>query len=691
MRVLTEDVNLLYTKIMAKKKSDKIEEFDGMLDKIKSLMALDQISKTVNDVDSVMSGLFGKDELTVREDASKDGINPTGVGGGIVLDMHMDTLSREYATAFGKNNKQDVMPVFSALRRYLGRRIIAFADGGDHECEMDLMTGVTKGGQTVKKDQMMKILGMMAGHVSNVKNIMDVSFPEMKEVWREMILNDKISAGKIMEICGIDPVICYSDGWNTTVLPDPLLLAANVEIVRKGYYSWYDRKKIKPEEVFFSLSSKIRKQASALFFPDLSPEDFCVKELPEDSRLTLQNFEPEIHSDLNYLFGLSLCGTISPDKETLAAQKIKSLERDFKTDEFCFLIDPSQGYFERKQMLLVAYNQMLSSKTGAQVDIKKFVRYVIDTFPSSVTGTGFQIFFPKYKGFTKTWAYGTGADGIVSGICNVLKKIPEYQWFDLSKFMECYCAMSVKGASASMQLFSFYNLSKSKLADRETGKGINVDDQWNTVTKPFIWAYLAMLCGCGVLEFAIERVSDDSPLGRAVYMRVTPLGRYALGVAVKYASADADSLSDMFELDDNNFIVLLTKGSPYKAFLDKIGESAGPYRYRISPRSIVASCSTRSEVIDKVDAFETIFHTTDNKRWTEMLDQAEKRSCCVENDLCEYSLYKLDPGVDGLLDFIAHNKEISRHVIKAEKCHLLVESAFLLQFKTILHEAGFLL
>lgn len=528
-----------------------------------------------------------------------------------------------------------------------------------------------------------------------------VAFAEMdegiKRVWHALITRLSVSYEEVCQLLGRELTVAVCTDWSHTVVPEVWLCISGITL-GVAYNSFAN---VKFNKINFFLPQTQRRMAADAFFGKSSVNLEKLKELPAGNGLKVENFESYISTDLAFLQGLYDSGALIGKTDNITPAKFASVSKKLASPGF---VREGGRNAKRHRLLIQAYvsfmlyvrnsrgNTVVNSK-----DSRRFAKFLLTTFPGMIEGPVFQSLLPEYKGFTRSWSSNSRASQIVEVILTMLKTLYG-SWGDLSHFEMCYLCNDKGGgfSSAFLGLFSSEAMSRNTMKYQDGTDvllGSRRLNMWNDFTRPFALNFLKLLCAAGMLQMAVDPdAPEDDPLEGMRYIKLTPLGLYALGMSMEYQSHVIDSSPhSAFEPDENAPIVTVSKpGSPYVAFLEKVGTQISPTRFKVTPEEIVQSCSSKEEVESKMENFIKFICPEPSPFWQSLIEETRRRSSVMLEGMPAYKIYHLNKDVPGLIRFIAGNEQIRQFSLRAENHVLLVKNKHVDDFEKILRKNGFL-
>ena len=201
------------------------------------------------------------------------------------------------------------------------------------------------------------------------------------------------------------------------------------------------------------------------------------------------------------------------------------------------------------------------------------------------------------------------------------------------------------------------------------------------------------LASLGMAEVALcEKPNIEvSPFDRLAYLRLTPLGRYAFGVADSYEAPEQEHVA-YFELDPDRLIIRsLVEPNPYAQLLTDTSTAISKNRYETSALSVLASCHTKADVESKIKIFRQFIASELPPLWEQFFKTLLQHCHPLKEDKTGYKRYSLDPENRDLIQLVTTDPVLRQIVIRAEGFRILVKNDDLKKFETQLKKHGYLL
>lgn len=613
----------------------------------------------------------------------------------VILLLSKVNLDNSTGKTLMRLSKEDIYSMIEPLRKVLYGRQLKFV-GGSNDMIERLMTEFVRNGQAnLLKEDIANIYLSFSYMVINVFSVAN-SNPCYKACWEKIVRSAQITSEEIEAMIGRKMIVCSSRSWTMDFFTECLFYP--LEVVKREYERNWGLTSRDGIKYTFSMPSYSREFFAKWFLGKSEVEPEVVEELPGEGLRTV-GFEGNILSDLTYLSALAM--TVNPLSEargTLSAAWLKTMKQDFQTGEFPLL---GREYpLDRIEMLAYAFFSVFkrTDKRSALTDPGFFAKKVLEYIPQLVYGPQFEIFLPEFKGFSKSWTETSHVWSVTQAAYNVLAPAAN-GWMSMSNFRLRYLCSDNKEHGRSRHyesLFSDFAIDKNTLKRRsdelKSNERCSANIDWfEEVDFPFVLHWLEFLCAMGMVEIAYAATPEpDGPLQGMRYVRLTPLGRYAMGYDSEYkVTGTADTLS--LEYDDSNCIVtVLSDNCPYSYFLRQISLPIGSSRFKITAESIMKGCAGPKAYAERKDNLRRIVDVDKAVNLQRVLEEAQKRTECVEKVKGDYTIMRINRQLPQFASMLAANKEIRENCILAEKSMIVVKNTFIPRFKVICSKYGYI-
>lgn len=214
--------------------------------------------------------------------------------------------------------------------------------------------------------------------------------------------------------------------------------------------------------------------------------------------------------------------------------------------------------------------------------------------------------------------------------------------------------------------------------------------------QPLIKGYCYLLAAFGLLDICEqepEKIATRNgkkealcPYDALYAIRVTPLGRYCLGIT----DAKPQPPPRVFEaIADAELPVVTYRGNSAerKLFLSDIGESLGPELFRISDASFTSHCTSLAEIEATIKNFKRLVDPNPAPHWQELFNRALAKFAALKTPEPAY-LFPA-PSDPALLNDLLNIPGMRELVLRVEGGYLAVKYHHTKRFVRLARSAGF--
>ncbi|MDE5651160.1 MAG: hypothetical protein K2I35_09210, partial [Duncaniella sp.] len=182
-----------------------------------------------------------------------------------------------------------------------------------------------------------------------------------------------------------------------------------------------------------------------------------------------------------------------------------------------------------------------------------------------------------------------------------------------------------------------------------------------------------------------------SPYQGLNYIRLTALGRYALGLDKEYVAEGNREEEQLFELSDEKLIIRsLSEANPYESMLNDIANPIGNHRYAVTTSSFLRNCTSVINITQKISTFRQLISPKPPENWENFFKQLKDNTGKVTKTAGVYMIYEIDPSDLRLHEIIASDPTVRKITRRAENYLLLIESGKFALFRERLKTYGYL-
>lgn len=449
---------------------------------------------------------------------------------------------------------------------------------------------------------------------------------------------------------------------------------------------------------FYYLTSDLLSYFAPSLLPEVRPFPESKESLPEG--LTTFSGERQLVSSYDILLSQQMQGAFDVD-ETLkmkVADVRRAIQltgmRHFHPDDL--RKDEDYGNALTLALPVMAYTMKIMRKPD---DLFLMLRTAVcDMFEYFSPMTFCSRLLPHIGGFKKREMDFLDAREMGLRLRDILSRCGS-GWLDVGDIylsMLCY----KQQRHYQMSVLSPRDIDRMGLTHKVTGDSLSGEDIVPLISKGLIGGLCCLLSGLGVVEVAYRPYQhgpeaediEQTPYDFIRYIRVTPLGRYALGLTDRYEMPKQER-REYFVLDDEHLILRsIADPNPYLELVKDTSEYIGAQRFRMSPDSFLAKCSNEQDVQNRIQQFRQFVCPQPPQIWEEFFAEISRHVHPLQSlPSEEYRIYSIDSQNRSLLSLLTSDAELRRLIIRAEGYHFLVSKANHRKFVARLKTFGYLL
>lgn len=462
--------------------------------------------------------------------------------------------------------------------------------------------------------------------------------------------------------------------------------------------NWGYREKDK----YITVNSFVRNLFFPYFFPETEGNIPSMAELPDGNWHTV-NLEAESVNRYHLFCGLFKQGEFELKKKGVGASDIKRAEKKLLLSEI--FTNSSNNYQEH--LRINYYLQLLVINEYAKLpEAKKKKKEAIDTYQDNLRYlinhfSSFDYYlptmlFPHIKGLRKQITDYSREPILATMLFKLLRQEPE-RWVSINDLQLMIIAEESSTNTSRFASTVFYPNDEhyaTLLVNEYTERNIVAENYTQEFGYTALQAFALMLCSIGIAEIALnedDKKRSISPFDSVEYMRLTPLGRYALGLTNQYETAEQEDVA-YFELDPDRLIIRsLVEPNPYAQLLKDTSVPISKNRFETSALSFLANCHTRADVEGKIKIFRQFISNELPPLWEQFFETLLQHCNPLKEDKTGYKRYTLAPQNRELAQLITTDPTLRQIVIRAEGYRILVKNDDLKKFETQLKKHGYLL
>lgn len=541
------------------------------------------------------------------------------------------------------------------------------------------------------KDQMVRALAFILAEPANLASYVATLSGNMRQLWRKLLLHFYVSHQTAQEIMGTTSALYKESryyyapkGWNQQGF-DFFKVSSSLR-ADIGDYGWRD------SAFYILMPSLTQALFFHLFFPEIDQADPTVAELPEGH--TVFNMEEESYAKYALLSSLIRTGKVAMLQKGISQADVKRVAKQLGMVEF-FAGGPvpmpalrSRFYIE-----LIVLEDFLHGKRRKAVAYHEVMRCLMDS-PKDLRPYLTPLMLPHIKGLRKQMTDHNALADLCQTMLSWLKEEPD-RWTAIEGFALKFYAANAgdDDLRRQMMVFNIYDQSeRAEIINSYTGQTIACDSFVTEFGYTALQAAAFMLCSLGMAELALAGESQPtSPFSRAAYIRLTPLGRYALRLDREYEPPRQEQVA-CFELDPDRLIIRsLVTPNPYAQLLLDTSTAISRNRYETSAQSFLAHCQKRTDVEEKIAIFQQFVSSELPPLWKQFFDSLLKHCNPLTAVKTGYHIYQISPDNADLIRLVTTDERLRTIVTRAEGYLLLVRKDDQKRFVEELKKHGYLL
>lgn len=247
----------------------------------------------------------------------------------------------------------------------------------------------------------------------------------------------------------------------------------------------------------------------------------------------------------------------------------------------------------------------------------------------------------------------------------------------------------------NMRNFLFFmpeNLIESSAYNLRTDTTLRPNNQCHQAGYPIHLAVLMLLASLGLIELAYAPAScfDPSAMSGLYALRLTTLGRYAIGLDNDYTSKENKD-EELFELDSDRLIIrALGDNNPYEGMLKDFAQPIGAHRYVVTPDSFLSGCSSKRDIEDRINFFRQTVSRDYSPNWKEFFSRMLSGTDRLRVPARTFRTFSVDRSDPYLLEILTTDPQLRSLVRRAEDYIILVETGNLSKFAARMRHFGYL-
>lgn len=428
----------------------------------------------------------------------------------------------------------------------------------------------------------------------------------------------------------------------------------------------------------------------------LHPEFFTPKKLekiPSEENLITYNNELAIHTIFPMLRVMYKTNQIDFGSSKCAATTVKKVAKMTGVREF-FQTDDKDGCRLAALLLTNIYCLDAAANGVGDFDIQDDIKSIwvdMSDQPSYFPA----LILSHITGFRKNQMCFSKCEDICNNVIAALKTFgKDNKWIEAENI--CNIARNWDDYAASYCLWlDSYEFEKMTLKNNYDEKDIFSDNIISELTYPFMKGFIFMLAVFGMAEIAYSK--EPAPDATCFYdtlryVRLTPLGEYAVGNIERYEQPKNEAAAKLFELyEDNLMVKSLEEVNPYESVLNNLATPISKHLYKVSYESFLGDCTCKSDITTRINMFRDYICKEPPANWKQFFKDMEDRCKPMKAPQKKYSLLQIPSDNKDLQRIILSDPVIRKYTLKAEAFILLVETSNKGKVVDALKKYGYLL
>lgn len=415
-----------------------------------------------------------------------------------------------------------------------------------------------------------------------------------------------------------------------------------------------------------------------LFFPEM----FNVEPMPqlpekEAASLKVYSAEQNIFANIPILSSLSETGQIEFGKTKITASVQKKIAKFLQVDEFFATGDKTIDELA-VNFLGNAFCLYASRHNTAQEKPEVLIKNILlgnNRKAEYLT----PVLLPHISGFRRNLLDCSRIPNLFNDILTALITLDGNGWIRTDQLI---CKASTLDSSSSLHFLLMYqdDFDKMSLFNNFNHEDVYINRIASDISFPLVRAYLFMMAVLGLAEVAYSPVTHQadkeatSCFDGLKYVRLTDLGRYALGRTTTYKRKEAPRKA-YFELADNDLIVrtLADGNNPYESILDGMADHISKHMYKVTNESFLHQCNDKKDIENNISLFKEYVCAELPPIWADFFDQLSRKCKLLTKPKKKYQLLRLPPADKELQRIVLGDPTVKQYTLKAEDYHILVE------------------
>lgn len=587
--------------------------------------------------------------------------------------------------------KVELLNFAEAITAWLSKYNVYRATDDSNPVKAVEITDITKSSNS--KATIAYGVALILADQQNTQSYLETFDEKMKELWTTVLLNIYLSLNNAKYILNDNNIVIEERNY---------YYSRAIIKLNKPELKWFSLARFLSAEVHFYRNYEnyitINPAIHSIFFPFFFPRAFDESEnlsqLP-DGHWRIMNFESDSYTHFQLFLSMMKQHLLPVKKKGIGVTDMKRAQKKMSLKEFF----PGDTNEYRQNLRAFSYLQLLALHEHFLARQKK--RSYQDTLQNLVTNFSTldyflsNILYPHIKGLNRQITeYGKE-----SKLCKMLftwMGEDSEGWVCLHDVIARIYALNY-GNDTSQHIPLVYNPQmedySTHLTNQYSGRVISADSYVMEFGYTGLQMCALLMASVGMAEVAIDEDKNCgvSPFETVAYIRLTPLGRYALGIDTSYEAPKMEQTA-YFELDPDRLIIRsLVEPNPYAQLLKDTSIPISRNRFETSALSFLANCHSKSDVESKISIFKQFIADKLPPLWKEFFKTLLQHCHPLQEDSTAYRHYTIDPENRELQQLITNDPVLRQLVIRAEGYRILVKLDDIRKFENQLKKHGYLL
>ena len=546
------------------------------------------------------------------------------------------------------------------------------------------------------KDHIAEAIAFMLTEPDNLRVYTDSLSEGMQDLWRQVLVNIYVSEEQAKRLLNTDRIFKNADRWYSYF--------DSASWAQPGF-DFFDRcRSLSPEfaryhyrenRYFIKADEKFCRYFFRVFFPEAFDEELSLAQLPEGNYRVF-DMEQECQARYTLMSSLLKTGRVALTAKGISLADIKRAARQLGLEEF-YVNAPMRDNIRSTfyiSMMGFCYHLLSGKKKNAQEpayhELLQRLFAVTDQFEDYLQ----TLLLPHIKGLRKKMTDTNNLQSLFDHFCQWMTEEPE-RWVPVQDiFMKVY-ELNIDLTPEYIDTLVFWPFDQKaevEIVNEFSGKKIAANSFVMEFGYASLQAIAFMFASLGMAELALSPIRrNDSPFAEAEYIRLTPLGRYVLGVSDDYEAPEQEHIA-YFELDPERLIIRsLVDPNPYAQLLLDTSVAISRNRFETSPQSFLAHCVTRKDVEEKIGIFQQFVSNELPPLWKQFFDSLLQHCNPLTKERPDFLLYRLAPDNIDLIRLLTTSETLKKLYIRAEGYLILVKKDDQRKFTDELKKHGYLL